>query len=183
MKSKTELWRKWPRLAYVGLHAVSGVYAGACLSIALVDVPSIQALADGTRALAFLRLALPAMGSLMLPQLVLMTLLMTLLTVRAAKRGDGMLPRALIPLTVVLGIVLVTVVVHIPLNRRFLAGSVTISEVLPLLRRWLAFHWLRTLLALALPYCIVRYLRRAANHSPPGRASIGEDTTTQRAQA
>lgn len=171
MSTRTSFVGQWPRLAYLALHAVSGVYAGACLSIALVDVPSILELGDGTRAIAFLQLTLPAMGRLMLPQLLLMTLLMTLLLVRAARGGrSGIFRHGLIPLAVLLGILLVTAAVHIPMNRRFLAASMAMSEVLPLVQRWLAFHWLRTLLALALPYCVVRFLRNAHLPLAPARA-------------
>jgi len=171
MSNWTKFFGKWPRFAYLCLHAVSGVYAGACLSIALVDVPSIHALGDGARALASFQLVLPTMGRLMFPQLVLMTVLMLLL----AKRNNGIFPRTLIPLAVLLSILLVTAVVHIPLNRRFLAGNVAIAEVLPLIRQWLAFHWLRTLLALALPYCVARFLRKAGNaHGLAEAAAFGE---------
>jgi hypothetical protein len=160
MRAGYRAW--WPRFGYLCLHAVSGVYAGACLSIALVDVPSIRALGDGARALTSFQLALSAMGRLMLPQLIVMTLLMVVLV---ARRGR-LLSRAFIPLTVLLGIVLVTAIVHIPLNRRFLAGDVLAADALPLIERWLDFHWLRTLLALALPLCVARFLSEKGSGFP-----------------
>jgi hypothetical protein len=166
----------WPRFGYVCLHAVSGVYAGACLSIALVHVPSIRALGDGARALTAFQLALSAMGRLMLPQLIVMALLMVMLVARRRR----LLSRAVIPLAVVLGIVLVTAIVHIPLNRRFLAGDVLATEALPLIQRWLDFHWLRTVLALALPLCVARFLSEKSRGipSPPSRPAMLVGRTT-----
>ena len=59
-------------------------------------------------------------------------------------------------------IVAITAVVHIPINQRIVGGQVNPSEMPALLERWADFHWLRTLLALALPYGVVRFMRKAS---------------------
>jgi MFS superfamily sulfate permease-like transporter len=153
--------KTWPRAAYVVLHAASGVYAGACLCIALVDLPVLLSLGNGGQTLAALRVALSAMGKLMLPQLVLMLVL----TATLAWRGRRRAPHGWAPFVLVLAVVGITASVHVPINHRILSGSVALDTVPALLDRWSNFHWLRTLLALAVPYCVIRFLRNASSRS------------------
>ena len=153
--------KTWPRAAYVVLHAASGVYAGACLCIALVDLPVLLSLGNGSQALAALRVALSAMGKLMLPQLVLMLAL----TATLAWRGRRRAPYGWVPFALVFAIVTITASVHVPINHRILSGNVALDTLPALLDRWLTFHWLRTLLALAIPYCVIRFLRNASSRS------------------
>jgi hypothetical protein len=150
--------RQWARAGYVVLHAVSGVYAGACVCIAVVDLPVVHALSEGDEALVAPALALSAMGRLMAPQLLLMLLLTALLTWRARGRAA----RGWVPLALLGAIVAITLVVHIPINQRIISGHLTPSQVPALLERWADFHWLRTVLSLALPYSVVRFLRKAS---------------------
>ena len=162
--------KAWPRAAYVVLHAASGVYAGACLCIALVNLPVLLSLGNTSQTLAALRVALSAMGKLMLPQLVLMLVL----TATLAWRGRRRAPRGWAPFALVLAIVAITASVHVPINHRILAGSVALDTLPALLDRWSSFHWLRTLLALAVPYCVIRFLRTASSRSTaPTRERLG----------
>lgn len=153
--------RSWARhsarAAYVVLHAVCGIYAGACLCIALVDLPVLRSLSEGGEALIAPALALSAMGRLMAPQLVVMLVLTALLTWRAR----GRVARGWVPLTLLGGIIAITLVVHIPINQRIFGGQLTPGEVSALLERWADFHWLRAVLSLALPYSVVRFLSQA----------------------
>jgi hypothetical protein len=158
MATSRSSMRQWARGAYVVLHAVSGVYAGACLCIAVVALPVVRALSEEGEALGAPALALSAMGRLMAPQLVLMLLLTAVLTWRARGRAR----RGWVPLALLGAIVAITLVVHIPINQRIISGHLTPSQVPALLERWADFHWLRTVLSLALPYSVVRFLRKAS---------------------
>jgi hypothetical protein len=158
MAAIRNLRKRWARVAYVMLHAVCGVYAGACVCIAAVDLPVLRALAGGGEALVAPALALSAMGKLMVPQLAVMLALMSLLT----WRGRGRVAHGWVPLGLLGAIVAITVVVHVPINHRILVGQPPPGEVQVLLERWADFHWLRTLLSLALPYSVVRFLAKAS---------------------
>lgn len=158
--------RRWPRAAYVVLHAVSGVYAGGCVCVAAVDLAVVRSLGDGARSLELLQLMLPAMGRLMAPQLGIMLLLVSALTWRVR----GRIAFSWVPLALLAAIVTITWLVHIPLNQRIIAGRVELSEVHALIGRWASFHTLRTVLALSLPYAVVRCLRKASLTPHPAYA-------------
>ncbi len=156
--TKSQFSKRWPRAAYIVLHAVSGVYAGGCLCVAAVDMAVLGSLSDSARGMELCRLLLPAMGRLMVPQLGVMLLLMLALTWRARGRA----PFSWLPLALLAVVLTITLAVHIPINQRILTGRLELPELRPLLDRWATFHALRTILALALPYAIVRFLRRAS---------------------
>jgi MFS superfamily sulfate permease-like transporter len=144
--------KSW-RLAFGAAHALSGIFAGACVSIAAVDMPVLRGWRESPDLLARFGDLLGGMGKLMLPQLCLMLILIALLTWHTRRWA---------PLAMLGAIWGVTLAVHIPINWAILSGTAKAADVPALLDRWFFWHLPRTVMALSLPVLIVRHLRPIA---------------------
>ena len=151
------------RKLLVLLHVVSGIYSGACVSIALVDIRFVKAMSEGPRAREAFASLLSYMGQMMIPFLLILLFLILSFSVQLAKRKATFC--AYIPLFVLLATVMITGVVHIPINQTFMSEQIlTNEEVRLLLSKWEFWHWLRTGLSLTLPGLIVWIYRKGLSY-------------------
>lgn len=154
-----------PERARSLLELVAATYAGGCLCIALVDLRVVQTVDPQGMADLFASM-LRSMGWLMLPQLIVIAALMLWLLRQKQLRTSR---RFWVPLSLLVTIALITRIVHIPINRAILGGLVREDQVMALVTRWDTWHFVRTALALALPWAVRFGLRRE-----PASARAGE---------
>ena len=156
-KSKKNIYKN----ALIALHAIAGVYAGACISIAVVDLRFLLSISRENKVLAVLSPMLKNMGSLMVPLLAIMFLLCLVFSVKALRLKKNM--KTHIPFIVYLGVLGITLAVHIPINLAIFAGEVSVEDIHKTLVRWDLWHWIRTALAMALPVAVVKFYRPLVN--------------------
>lgn len=145
------------RHSMTALHVVAGIYAGACISIALVDMRYVLSISDPGMLQTVFAPLLQNMGILMVPQLMIILALCLFFSYRAVK-----LKRALkshIPLVVYIAILAITVLVHIPINTDVLSSSLSGDELISAARKWDQWHWIRTALSVALPVAVMKFYR------------------------
>lgn len=143
---------------YLSLHILSGIYAGACLSIAVIDLKFIQALSEVSLKIQYFSILLKNMGFLMAPLLVFMSILCFFLTWQNRKKMF-----AYYPLIVLLAILLITFTIHFPINEQFFNLTVSKNEAHYLIDKWIYWHYLRVLLSFLLPFFIVKYFKQISN--------------------
>ena len=144
--------------AMVALHITAGIYAGACLSIAVVDLRFF--LSSISKTDAILDIASPLlenMGNLMVPQLVILFLLCLVFSIKGFRLKKSMITH--LPLAIYLGVLGITLAVHIPINLAIFAGEVPVEDMHDMLARWDLWHWIRTVLAILLPGTVVKFYR------------------------
>jgi uncharacterized membrane protein len=133
-------------IALLNLGCVAGFTGGSlCLSVTLSGLLG-AAPRDGARVMQAI---LPRMGAAMAPLLVAGLLLSSYLAWQAlggsAERG----PSWLLAASTFAAIAMITALVHLPINAQLLAaGTLPTARAAELLQRWLAWHHMRTALAL-----------------------------------
>ncbi|WGL59932.1 DUF1772 domain-containing protein [Pigmentibacter sp. JX0631] len=145
---------------YCLAHIASGIYAGACLSISLIDLRFVQDLGDNALKNQYFTILLKNMGIVMGPLLVLMLVLFLFLTYQKRKNLNSFYP-----LIVLITILVITVTIHFPINDKFFNLTVPEKDVNYLITKWMYWHYLRTLLAFILPYFIVKYFKQNISKS------------------
>ncbi len=138
------------------LVVASAVYAGACLSIGSVDLPFVRNLAASEVVPVFADLV-ARMGKLMIPQLVILLAGCSYFSFLGIKSKQSWTCQ--IPLSVFVLIVLITLSVHIPINKAVISGAVPAEELQIYIERWYVWHWIRTAAALAFPFAIGRFYK------------------------
>ncbi len=145
------------RKLFIILHAIAGIYAGACVSIAIVDLRFVKSIESTLQAKSTFAQLLVNMGQLMLPQLLILLLLCIYFSVRAIKRKSKLSTHA--PLFVLILILAITLSIHIPINQDFISDNIQQEKIYELILKWDLWHWIRTALSLILPGLIVKYYR------------------------
>ena len=143
--------------ALILLHVVAGIYAGACLGIAVVDLRFLISISDSEYILDVLGPMLSNMGQLMVPQLVILFLLCVVFSLKAILLKKPLITH--IPLVLYLAVLGITLAVHIPINLAVFAGEIPVDQIDQTIHRWDLWHWIRTALALLLPAAIVKFYR------------------------
>ena len=154
--SKKPIFQK----ALIALHVVAGVYAGACLSIAAVDLRYILSLEDPLKLQEVLSPLLQNMGFLMAPQLLVMLILCLVFSTKAFKLKKPIKTHT--PLFFFLGILAITLAVHIPINKDVISGAIQNEDLMRAAKSWDTWHWIRTVLSLALPMTVMKFYRPLA---------------------
>lgn len=152
-KSKSSMLQE----ALVILHITAGIYAGACLSVALVDLRFLSSISDTEIALESFSPLLKNMGSLMAPQLVILLLLCVLFSIKAVWLKKPLITH--LPLVIYLGVLCITLLVHIPINLEVFANEVPQEKLADVITQWDRWHWLRTFLSILLPGAVVKFYR------------------------
>jgi uncharacterized membrane protein len=152
-----------PIVAFLSLASVAGFAGGClCLSITLSALLSTPPL-DGAQVMQML---LPRMGSVMAPLLGTATLCAVWSAWLALRGALGHGPSWLTAAAAFAGIALVTICVHLPLNAQLIGGQgLTPARAGELLRDWLAFHHVRTALALLALGVLLWPLRHSLSHA------------------
>lgn len=136
------------------LHVVSGLYAGACLSIAVVDLRYIVSITNNNELLTTFPPLLQNMGMLMAPQLIVLLVLCLLFSFKAFKAKQSV--KAHTPLVILIAILVITLGIHIPINLAVISGALPDEALLQAVRSWDTWHWARTALAIALPVAVMK---------------------------
>ncbi|PJZ70472.1 hypothetical protein CH373_05210 [Leptospira perolatii] len=129
---------------------ISGIYAGACLSIACVDLPYVRTIGPETEAVRIFGELLTRMGKIMLPQLGILLLGISYFSMIHFRKASGSVFLAYLPLFLFSAIAIITITVHIPINQAVISNSVSPGSWENLVSRWYIWHWVRSIIAFGL---------------------------------
>jgi len=145
------------RILFIIFHSVSGVYAGACIAIALVDLRFVSSIIDPGEALSVFTGLLGKMGPLMGPQLLILSLAGVYFSLKALKAKAP--AKRHLPTLIVVVLVLITILVHIPINIDLFNNQIRTENFALKFETWTEWHYLRTAVSLTLPWAIARHIR------------------------
>ncbi|MGJ4744844.1 DUF1772 domain-containing protein [Leptospira sp. SA-E8] len=139
------------------LIIVSFVYTGACLSIAFVDLPFVKTIQSFQEGLPVFADLLVRMGKLMAPQLVVLFLGILYFSI-SNFRAEGSWS-SYVPLLLILSVLAITLLVHIPINKVVISGTISAENWKDSLYRWDLWHWIRTGISFLLSISIFKYYK------------------------
>lgn len=143
---------------YKAFHGISGIYTGSCFGISAIDIRYLESISSEPYSVSVFAALLKNMGLFMVPQLTLLLCLGSYFSIVAVRSKQSLFRH--LPLLILLTIIMLTISVHIPINLQVFSGMVEPNQVGELVNRWKIWHWVRTVLAIALTISITKQTRQ-----------------------
>ena len=145
------------RKLFTLLYILTGIHAGACVSIAVVDLNYIMSITNAEELLKVFSPLLKNMGILMAPQFFILLILCLIFSFKAFREKKSVHTHT--PLFLILAYFAVTFLVHIPINKAIFLGLLNNEDVLQVIKSWNFWHWIRTVLSIVMLPAVMKFYR------------------------
>ena len=136
---------------------LTGIHAGACVSIAVVDLKYIMSITNADELLRVFTPILKNGGILMAPQFFILLILCLIFSFKAFREKQSVNTHT--PLFLILAYFAVTLLVHIPINRAIFLGLMNNENVFQAIESWNFWHWIRTVLSIVMLPAVMKFYR------------------------
>ena len=145
------------RKLFTLLYILTGIHAGACVSIAAVDLKYIMSITNADELLRVFTPLLKNMGMLMAPQFFILLILCLIFSFQAFREKKSVTTHT--PLFLIVAYFAVTFLVHIPINRAIFLGLMNNENVFQAIESWNFWHWIRTVLSIVMLPAVMKFYR------------------------
>ena len=142
---------------FILLYMLTGIHAGACLSIAAIDLRYIMSITNADELLMVFSPLLKNMGILMAPQFFILLILCLIFSFKATQEKKPVTTHT--PLFLVLGYFAITLLVHSPINNGIFLGLINNEDVFQAIKSWDFWHWIRTALSIVMLPAVVKFYK------------------------